>query len=158
MEYTSQIADMLHNPQHPRYSDECFNTDLMTYVLKDSTIYAVTNIWDRDFRRWLETYGIIVPDNRRLYTPIGKLENGKIIGYNTQFANMGNTFLEMVETTRDNAFSNLYFVEVGNHPYPKVARYRHTWLIDNYHRDCHILLNPPTDPKKFFILPKDLVP
>ena len=158
MEYTSIIADMLHRPNHSNYSDTCYRSDQLTYRLEDNTLYYLQSIWCRDFRNYLEGYGITIPENKRLYVPIAKLENEKLIGYNTQYANMGNRFLEMGDSVRECHYPNLYLVEVGNHPYPKVARYHHQWTIETYHRDCHQLLNPPSDPKDFFREPNSFTP
>ena len=91
-----------------------------------------------------------------MYTPIAKLTEGKYIGYNTQNANIGNKLLDICDSLRDKHYPNLYFVEVGNHPYPKEARYHHNWMIDNYHRECNVILNPPSDPKDFFLHPNSL--
>ena len=158
MEYKSTYADMLHRPNHPNYEDTCYRSDQYSYRLKDNTLYYLTSVWGYEFRTWIEEQGIVVPDNKRLYTPVAKLVEGKLIGYNTQFPNMGNKFLEMYKNTREVHFSNLYFVEIGNHPYPKEARYQHLWLIESYHRDCHELHNPPSDPKEFFRQPSSFAP
>ena len=158
MEYKSTYADMLHRPNHPNYEDTHYNSDELTYRLEDNTLYLFTSVWCRDFRTFLNEQGIVVPDNKRLYTPLAKLVEGKLIGYNTQYPNMGNKFLNMYKNTREVHYSNLYFVEIGNHPYPKEARYQHSWLVESFHRDCHKLLNPPSDPKEFFIQPSYFEP
>ena len=153
MNYTSTLATILHNPNHPDLARTHYNSNQFIYLLKDNTLYYLTGVWCGDFRLWLEDNGIEVPDNRRLYTPIAKLEQGELIGYNTQYANIGNKFLDMHEPTRDRVYYNLYFVEIGNHPYPKQARYNHNWIQEMYHRECHRILNPPTNPKDFFVHP-----
>ena len=158
MEYTSTIASMLHNPNHMNYQDTCYRTDYFSYRLLENTLYHFTSVWCRDFRNYLQTNGIVVPDDKRMYTPVASLIDGELIGYNTQYANMGNKFLDMRDGTREIHFPNLYFVEVGNHPYPKEARYHHSWLIENYHRECHKILNPPSDPTKFFLQPTSFAP
>ena len=152
MEYTSTLADMLHRPHHPNYLDTLYNdSELLYYILKDNTVYHLTSVWCRDLRAWLSQQGVVVPDSRRMYTPVAKLEDKMLVGYNTQYANVGNRFLELSDSIRECHFGNLFFVEVGNHPYPKEARYSHMWLVDNYHRECHKIINPPSDPKDFFI-------
>lgn len=158
MEYSSTLANMLINPQHPNFKDTCYRSDEFNYRLKDNTLYYFQSVWCRDFRTWLNEQGIVVPDNKRMYVPFAKLVEGELIGYNTQYANIGNKFLEMRDDARELHFSNLYFVEVGNHPYPKEARYHHCWVVENYHRECHRLLNPPSDPKQFFIHPSSFPP
>ena len=158
MEYTSTYADMLHNPNHINYTDTCYRTDNLTYRLKDNTLYQYQSVWCIDFRSWLSTHGIRIGDERRAYVPVAKLVEGKLIGYNTQYANIGNKFLEMNKDTMECHFPNLYLVEIGNHPYPKEARYSHSWMVEMYHRDCHQILNPPSDPKKFFLQLDDFPP
>ena len=144
---------MLHNPQHQNFKDTSYRSDQLSYRLKDNTLYYLQSVWCRDFRNYLESNGIIIPDNRKLYVPVAKLVEGKLIGYNTQYANIGNRFLEMCDSTRECHYPNLHLVEVGNHPYPKECRYHHSWVVENYHRECHQILNPPSDPKEFFLQP-----
>ena len=158
MDYSSTLANMLFNPNHINYTDIAYNTDLPTYILRDNTLFFMTSAWCRDFRAWLKSYGIDLGDDRRVYTPCAKLVEGELIGYNTQFANMGNKFLDMGETTRQCYYDNLYFVEIGNHPYPKQGRFHHSWVVENYHRECHRLFNPPSDPNDFFFTMRTLVP
>ncbi len=153
MEFSSTLATMLHNPHHINYLETWYNSEDLTYILKDNTLFKTTSVWCRDFRQWLVTHNVHVPDSRRMYTPVAKLMDGELIGYNTQFANIGNKFLEMSDSVRKCHYDNLYFVEIGNHPYPKQARYHHSWIVENYLRDCHRIINPPSDPNKFFIQP-----
>ena len=158
MNYTSTIANMLNNPNHNNYRDIAYSTNHLSYILKDDILFQLIGTWGFDFRNWLENHGIDVGDERRVYTPIGKLEKRQLIGYNTQYPNIANRFLSMGENTRKSHFENLYFVEVGNHPYPKPARYRHSWLVTNYHSECHQIINPPSEPKNFFFPIKSLAP
>lgn len=153
MEYSSTLADMLHNPQHPNFKDTCYRSEELTYRLEDNTLYYLTSFWGYEFRTWLNEQGIAVPDNKRMYTPVAKLVKGKLIGYNTQYANIGNRFLEMSDGMIKSHYPNLYLVEVGNHPYPKECRYHHSWVVEAYLRECHQILNPPSDPKEFFLQP-----
>jgi hypothetical protein len=158
MEYTSTLANMLINPQHLNFTDTCYRSDQLIWRLKDNTLFYLQSVWCYDFRRYLERFDIVVPENRRLYTPVAKLTDGKLIGYNTQFANIGNRFLDMDDSIRETHYPNLYLVEVGNHPYPKECRYHHQWTVDNYHRECHQIINPPSNPKDFFLQPSFFSP
>ena len=158
MEYTSTLANMLYNPQHPNFKDTCYRSEELNYRLKDNTLYYFQSVWGYEFKNWLESNNVVVPENKRMYVPIAKLENEKLIGYNTQYANVGNKFLEMNDGTREIHFPNLYLVEVGNHPYPKEARYHHSWVVENYHRECHQIHNPPSDPRDFFFQPSYFSP
>ena len=157
MEYTSTLANMLYNPNHINFKDTCYRTEQLQYRLIDNTLYYLQSVWCRDFRNWLDTNGVVIGEERRAYVPVAKLVEEKLIGYNTQYANIGNKFLEMNDSTREIHFPNLYLVEVGNHPYPKEARYHHSWVVENYHRECHQILNPPS-PKDFFFSPSSFVP
>ena len=154
MNYNTTIANMLINPNHRKHSEVLYNNEeCFMYALKDNTLYYLASVWSIDLRKWIEKQGIIVPDSRRMYMPIAKLEDNKLIGYNTQHANMGNKFLEIDSHTRSMYYPNLYYVEIGNHPYPKEARLHHQYQIGIYHKECHKLLNPPSDPKEFFLEP-----
>ena len=158
MDFTSTLANMLINPQHSNFSDTCYRSERLTYRLKDNTLYYLQSVWCSDFRKFLNQHGIEVPEDKRMYVPVAKLVEGKLIGYNTQYANIGNKFLDMGDGIRQCHFENLYFVEIGNHPYPKECRYHHSWVVENYHRECHQLLNPPSDPKDFFLHPNSFPP
>ena len=159
MEPTSSLYFMAINPNHVDFSQKAYNTDQPIYVWKDNTVYKRTPVWLHDFRNWLENQGIEVDsDNKAVYTPVAHVKDDVLTGYQTQFPNMANRFLDMNKSTRESYYPNLYFVQIGNHPYPKVARYNSSWLTDCYHRECHRIIYPDSDPKKFFILPKDILP
>lgn len=158
MEYTSTYANMLINPNHPNFKDTCYRTERLQYRLMDNTLYHFQSVWCSDFRSWLDTKGVHIGEERRAYVPVAKLVEGKLIGYNTQYANIGNKFLEMGDSTRETHFPNLHLVEIGNHPYPKECRYHHSWMVETYHRECHQIHNPPSDPKGFFLQPSHFPP
>ena len=159
MDFSSTLYHMATNPNHPDFSQLAYNSEQPVYVWKDNTVYYRSSAWTRDFRNWLEVQGIdLDPMERTFYHPIAIVKDNILTGYNTKEPNVANKFLEMNKSTRESYFPNLYFVQVGNHPYPKEARFHHTWIVENYHRECHQIFNPSTDPKDFFLLPKDILP
>ena len=159
MEFSSTLYFMAINPNHVDFSQNAYNTDEPIYVWKDNTVYKRTGVWQRDFRNWLRDNGIDVDtDYNIVYIPVAHVKDNVLTGYHTQFPNIANRFLEMGKSTRESYYPNLYYVQVGNHPYPKEARLNQGWLVDNYHRECHRIIYPHHEPKKFFILPKDILP
>ena len=160
MEFTSTYYYYLTNPNAKVFEEKAYNNpNQPNYIWKDNTLYMRKTIWGTDFRRWLKNVGVDYDDNDlAVYTPIAHIDNGVVTGYHTHIANISNRFLDMEKTIRERYYPNLYFVQIGNHPYPKEARYNQSWLIDQFHRECHRIVYPHHDPKQFFILPKDILP
>ena len=159
MEFSSTIYHYLTNPNARAFEETTYNSDDPVWVLNNNTLYARKNIWSRDLRVWLTSKGVEYDDdNPALYTPVAHIENGIVTGYQTQVTNIANKFLEMNKSIRENHYPNLYFVQIGTHPYPKDARYNQTWLVDMFHRECHRIVYPDPDPKKFFFSLKDVLP
>ena len=159
MEFTSTLYHMAINPNHKEFEQTAHNSEEPVYMWKDNTVYKRTGIWQRDFRNWLSENGIEVDfDHRACYIPVAHVKDNVLTGYCTQHANFSNRLLDMSEASRKSCYPNLYFTELGNHPYPKQARWHTSWLMDNFQRECHRIIYPHYDPKKFFILPKDILP
>ncbi len=159
MEFSSTIYHYLTNPDARAFEETAYNTDEPNWIWKDNTVYMRKTIWGCVFRNWLREVGIDYDSNNpALYTPVAHIENGIVTGYHTQLSNIANRFLDMDDDTRDKYYPNLHFAQIGIHPYPKEGRYNHTWLIDNFHRECHRIVYPDPDPKKFFFPLKDLLP
>ena len=158
MTFTSSIYHYLTNPDAKAFEEKAYNTDEPNWVLKDNVLYYRKNVWGTDFCKWLINEGIEYDDDRpAVYTPVASIENGIVTGYHTHLSNISNKFLEMGKSRRENYYPNLFFVQIGNHPYPKEARYNQSWLVDNFHRDCHRIIYPDPDPKKFFFLLSDII-
>ena len=159
MEFSSSLYFMAINPNHSDFSQTAYNSDEPIYVWKDNMVYKRIGVWQRDFRNWLRDNGIDIDnDNNHVYTPVAHVKDDILTGYHTQYPNIANRFLEINQSVRETHYPNLYYVQIGNHPYPKEARYSQAWLEDCYHRECHRIVYPDSDPKKFFFLPKDILP
>ena len=159
MTFSSNLYFMAINPNHVDFSQKAYNSDEPIYVWRDNTVYKRIGVWQRDFRNWLNDNGIDVDgDNNHVYIPIAHVKDDILTGYHTQYPNIANRFLDMRNSTFECYYPNLYYVQVGNHPYPKEARWSHAWLEDCYHRECHRIVYPHSDPKKFFFLLKDILP
>ena len=159
MEFTSTLYFMATNPNHIEYEQTAYNSEEPIYVWRDNMVYKRQGIWQRDFKKWLSENGIEVdPDYRACYVPIAHVKDNILTGYCTQHLNFSNRLLDMSEASRQAHYPNLYFTEIGDHPYPKQARWHTSWLVDNFHRECHRIIYPHYDPKKFFILPQDILP
>ena len=159
MEFSSNLYHMAINPNHVDFQQMAYNSDHPIYVWKDNTVYKRMGIWNRDFKNWLSDQGIEVdPEDRVVYTPIAHVKDNVLTGYHTQYPNISNRFLDMNKSTRECYYPNLYFVQIGNHPYPKEARWSQAWLEDMFHRECHRIVYPDQNPKNFFILPNNILP
>ncbi len=156
MTFTSKLYLMATNPQHPSFDEMYYNSDQPNYYHKDNTVYKRQGIWARDFINWLEQMGITVGDDRSVYIPVIKVENGVVTTWETHQANMGNKFLQLDESTRTLRYPNLYFVQIGMHPYPRQARFHNDWSIEQAQKESHRIIYPHYDPKQHFLLPKDI--
>ena len=157
MTFSSTPYRIVTNPQHHMLEEKCYNLEIPTYYLKGNTLYQRQGVWQRDFRLWLESVGITVNDeDKSIYHPIIKVEDGIVTTWEANTANMGNKFLQMEDSTRGNWYPNLYFVQIGNHPYPKEARLHVNWQIEQAQRESHRIVYPHYDPKQYFLLPKDI--
>ena len=159
MEFSSTIYHYATNPNAKAFEETAYNSNDPNWVWKDNTVYMRKTIWGNAFRTWLNDVGIDYDvNNPAVYTPVAHVENGIVTGYHTQYPNASNRFLDMKKSTRELYYPNLYFVQIGIHPYPKEGRYNHTWLVDMFHRECHRIIYPDPDPKKFFFFLKDIQP
>jgi hypothetical protein len=157
MQFSSTLYFMAIKPDHIDFSHKTYDSEDPIYVWKNNTVYKRTHIWRHAFKQWLIDNGVDCED-KAVYTPIAHVENDVLTGYHTQYPNISNRFLNMSSTRITTYYPNLYWVQIGNHPYPKEGRWNHTWLEDMFHRECHRIIYPDSDPKKFFILPKDILP
>ena len=156
MTFSSILYSMCTNPNHSNFNDMAYNSEYPVYYLKNNTVYKRLGVWNRGWRNWLEENGVPVDDDRAVYHPVINVQNGIITTWETQIANIGNKMLDMGESNRKVFYPNLYFVQIGNHPYPKEARFHKCWQLDTAQRECHRIIYPHHDPKQFFLLPKDL--
>ena len=160
MTFSSTLYHYLTNPNAKAFEEIAYNSETdPNWVWKDNTVYGRKSIWGSAFRQWLISEGIDYDTNNPVvYTPVAHIENGVVTGYHTQYPNVANRFLDMSKSVRELHYPNLYFVQVGTHPYPKEGRYHQPWLVDMFHRECHRIVYPDPDPKKFFFFLKDILP
>lgn len=156
MTFTSALYHMAINPQHKDLEQIAYRSTYPIYFLKDNTLYRRQQIWARNIKNWLESVGLELCEDNAIYHPVIKVENGIVTTWETQLANLGNKMLDMSESTRKAYYPNLYYVQLGNHPYPKQGRWHKSWLIETAQRESHQIIYPHPDPKQHFLLPKDL--
>ena len=156
MTFTSTYYYMTTNPYHSDLKEIAYNSTYPIYFLKGNTLYRRQGVWNRAWRNWLKDNGIELCEENAVYHPVIKVENGVVTTWETQIANIGNKMLEMCDSTRQHYYPNLYFVQIGNHPYAKEGRLHKSWLLENAQRESHRIIYPHHEPKQFFILPKDL--
>ena len=147
---------MATNPNHASLKDIAYNSENPIYCLKNGVLYKRVGVWNRAWKNWLEENGVVVCEDRAVYHPIIKVENGIVTTWETQIANLGNKMLDMGESIRQTYYPNLYFVQIGNHPYSKNGRFHKCWQLENAQRESHRIIYPHHDPKQYFILPKDM--
>ena len=157
MTFSSTLYQIVTNPQHSAFEEIAYNSELPVYFLKGSTLYQRVGVWNRGWRNWLLSEGVVVcDDHRSVYQPVIKVENGIVTTWETLNANMGVKFLQMPDSNRKAYYPNLNFVQIGLHPYPKEGRYHVNWIIDTAQRESHRIIYPHYDPKQHFLLPKDI--
>ena len=156
MTFTSTYYFMVTNPNHSDLQQIAYNSTYPIYFLKDNTLYRRQGVWNRTWRNWLKDNGIEVCEENAVYHPVMQIENGVITTWETHVANIGNKLLDMTETTRQHYYPNLYFVQIGNHPYSKEGRFNKCWQLENAQRESHRIIYPHYDPKQYFLLPKQL--
>ena len=156
MTCTSTLYHIATNPQHKDFEQKAYNSEFPIWFLRDNTLYKRQGVWARQTKNWFTSVGLELCEENAVYHPVIKVENGIITTWETQVANVGNKMLEMTESNRQHYYPNLYYVQIGNHPYSKEGRLHKSWLLENAQRECHRIIYPHHEPKQFFILPKDL--
>ena len=156
MTFTSTLYNLVTNPQHKDFTQTAYNSDYPIWFHKDNTLYYRQGIWGRQYKDWFKEVGLELCKESAVYHPVIKVENGVVTTWETQIANIGNKLLEMTESTRLHYYPNLYYVQIGNHPYAKEGRLHKSWLLENAQRESHRIIYPHYDPKQYFILPKEL--
>ena len=156
MTFTSSLYHIATNPQHADYQMKAYHTEYPIWFLKDNVLYKRQNIWARSTKNWFSSVGLELCEDNAVYHPVIKVENGVVTTWETQIANIGNKILDMTESARATYYPNLYFVQIGNHPYAKEGRLHKSWLLEDAQRESHRIIYPHHEPKQFFMLPKDI--
>ena len=145
MQFTSQIYQVLKDKKIINVNYH--NDGLPHWVYEEGTLYQKQYLYGCG---WIRTQLNVSSETQCIYYPIGRIENGVHIGWSTQAANYSNQILKMSPHERSVYFPHLYFVQLGNNPYPSSARLSTTWVTQMWHRECHKILLPHEDPQQFF--------
>ena len=150
--FSSTLYHIATNPNHPAHKESVWNNASQPlYHMEGNTLYQRMTIYDKRRRLWLKDMGLEIGDDYALYQPVIKVENGIVTTWETHFANIGNRMLDMEDSTRKIYYPNLYFVQIGNHPYPKQARYREGWNVMQAQKESHRIIYPHHDPKQHYL-------
>ena len=150
--FTSSLYYIATNPNHSSLSESVWNRpNQRVYHMEGNTLYQRITVYDRKRRNWLENMGLELGDDFALYQPVIRVENGIVTTWETQVANISNRILGLGKAQRDIYYPNLYFVQIGNHPYPKHARYRECWSVSQAQRESHQIIYPHHDPKQHYL-------
>ena len=160
MTYTSSLYYMCIDPKHNDFSMKAYNSDEPSYVWKDNTVYARKVIWHNAQMNWLIEQGVkLTYEDNICYVPIANVDSDSLLtGWASDKPNIANVLLDLSESTRKKHYPNLFFAQIGNHPYPKHARIHTGYFVDSFNRECHRLIYPDPDPKKYFFRLKDILP
>ena len=139
--FTSDLYHIATNPNHLSHKDSVWNRpNQRIYHMEGNTLYQRITVYDKRRRLWLESMGLDLGDDRSLYQPVIRVENGIVTTWETHFANIGNRMLDMEDSVRKVYYPNLYFVQIGNHPYPKQARHRGGWSVQKAQQESHRII------------------
>ena len=150
--FTSSLYHIATNPNHRAYKESLYHKPTQrVYHMEGTTLYQIMTVYDRQRREWLQNMGLEIGDDCYLYQPVIKVENGIVTTWETHVANISNRILGLGKVQREMHYPNLYFVQIGNHPYPKEARYRESWNVTKAQLESHRILYPHHDPKQFYL-------
>jgi len=128
------------------------------YVLSGNTIYQRKAFFRRHNTEWLDSFSPKFSKHDYIaYVPVATLEDGVYIGYTYEDANLSNQVLDICNRSKiENFYPNLYWVDVGNHPYPRAFRFNHNWRQTTYNKYCNKIIYSNPDPSKAFLTPTEL--
>ena len=125
------------------------------WLLRDNTLYKYKRPYDRQTYKWLDKISPrFKEENYVMYIPIARKSYDKYIGYSWERKNLSMHLLKN-EDIRD-GYYNLYWVDIGNHPYPKGMFFQYNWREREYLRHCHKIIHPPDNPLDCVIFPSEL--
>ena len=150
--FTSSLYHIATNPNHRAHEESVWNKpNQRVYHMEGTTLYQRICVYDKQRRNWFISMGLEIGDDCALYQPVIRVENGIVTTWETQVANISNRILGLGKVHREISYPNLYFVQIGNHPYPKHARYRQCWSVTQAQLESHQILYPHHDPKQFYL-------
>ena len=125
------------------------------WLHRDNTIYKYKRPYEGDTQKWLEKLSPKFKENDfRMYIPIAKKSYDKYIGYSWERKNLAMYLLK--DSITRGQYYNLYWVDIGNHPYPKGMFFQQGWREREYLRSCHKIIHPPDNPLDCVIFPSEL--
>lgn len=128
--------------------------DQLVYLKRGDTIYAIHRYWQG--KTWLREQDQRFAENDwTAYFPIATKKGDTYISYEYERANPSRYYLEY-QSRLKTSFPNLYWCDVGNHPYPKEIRFSPCWLHSEWNKYCHKIIMPDMDISKMVIFPSDL--
>ena len=150
----SDVLEMLKDPNHRRLTDTS-HMGHPYYILRGNTIYGYKRFYQG--KTWLLSQSQKFKENSwGCYIPIATKKGDTHIGYMWERANMSSWLLSLGDATRSWKYPNLYWCDVGLHPYPKEIRRVDNWLQNSFNRIAHKLVYPNVDIVKAVIFPSDL--
>ena len=154
----TELREMFTNSEHMTFQQETWVNEKY-YVRQGDTIYKLQNFYGQSTRVWLNGQSPLFRDNEyRVYIPVATLETkgdtDTFIGYIWEKANMSNHLLgDYGDSSRKSSYPNLYWCDVGNHPYPKEMRLSSSWREGQFNKHAQKLVYPNYDITKAVIFP-----
>jgi len=154
----TELREMFTNSEHTAFIQETWANEKY-YVRQGDTIYKLHNFYGQSARVWLNGQSPLFKDNEyRVYIPVATLEtkgdNETFIGYIWEKANMSNHLLVDYRCHGvKSRYPNLYWCDVGNHPYPKDVRAETNWREGQFNKYAQRLVYPNYDITKAVLFP-----
>ena len=130
--------------------------DIPYYIKRGDTIYKLRHHWQG--KVWLNQQSSRFQENEwYAYFPIAEKRDKVFVSYVYEKANTSNWLLSSYsDNARERIYPNLYWCDVGNHPYNKDIRFNHCWVHSTFAKYCHQWVLPDLDIEKAVIFPSDL--
>ena len=151
------IAELLNGKEDDRgfFRDRTYYGDRPIWLIRDNTLYKYKRPYDVHTQKWLEKLSPKFKENDfRMYIPMARKEGDVYIGYSWERKNLAMYLLK--DSTTRGQYYNLYWVDIGNHPYPKGMLFQQGWREQEYLRHCHKIVYPSDNPLDCIIFPSEL--
>lgn len=151
----SEVYKMFKNKDYHRWEQVDWEKRPV-FIQRDNTIYQLVKSYYR--KQWLRVQSEKFHSNGyAFYIPIATMEEGTLTSYIWDKPNMAKWLLDLAGSDgKVSCRPNLYWCDVGNHPYPKEGRFNTSWIQNEVERCCHRLVYPDIDIEKAVIFPSDL--
>ena len=151
------IAGLLDGKEDDRgfLRDRTYLGDRPVWLIRDNTLYKYKRPYDGQTQKWLEKLSPKFKEEYfRMYIPIARKSYDKYIGYSWERKNLSMYLLK--DSATRGQYYNLYWVDIGNHPYPTGMLFQQGWRECEYLRHCHKIIHPPDNPLDCIIFPSEL--